>query len=370
VKENCQNSDFLLRAKAFVAVALVGVGITAGSALSESVNNNNIPSYKTNSIEGSFSIDTVDDEYIKETLKLVKDMKYPIPVERIRNCLEAWRIREYGEYAQELRSLGLELESFVECGAKIHYAYEKSTWLSTSSSDNFQNYISLSEIDKQLLAGEKETNLKKRAKIMKNFLLDDEGNPVMLVVSATDSIGVDAIKKYFKKADQKYKKNGVENFYSGIVDSGACVYFTAKLQPKKDAAACLLDEWGVINHNINKEDTKRVKDFTNQFCRNAPVESQGVGFCQSAKALGLYTVFRSGDGLQTGETVKDMISGEILVATGNKDFVILGNGMFDQAKPYAQELGVSIDDPWILRQKDAVYAVYDVVGENLLKKKK
>jgi len=315
-------------------------------------------------------LDIVTPEYIKETLRLVEDMKSPLPVERMKNCLEAWRIREYGKYAQELRSLGLELESFVECGAKALYAYEKSTLLTGTSYDKFQNYILRDEIIGQLLAGEKEKNLKKREKIMKNYLLDNDGNPVIAVVSATDSIGVDKTKKGLKDAIKTMEKDGFGDVYKSIRESGASVWFTAELQPGKMSGRGLINEWGVINQNMSKKNTKGV-DISKQVMFLLPVEPIGISCFQINKAFGRDIGFGVDD-LSKGilEVAKVDMAYEIVNTFGNKKpYIDLARNFTSVTDVEEVRGNISVKNNLVQYQKELIYAVYDVVGENLLKKK-
>jgi len=290
-------------------------------------------------------IEIVTEEYKQETRDMILDLDSPLPAERILNIWQAWKIKIIDDNKNELREAGLENEYSIQCGARIHNAYNHSPGM-VDNMDKFQNYIRWDEIVASLL------------------VLDKEGNPVVLLVNMTDKM-----KEAYKNAVENLEKAGID-IYESLRESGTCVYSAMKTQ-KTGASAGLLNEWGVVNQNMSEDDAKKytVKILSNLFTKTLLVEPKGVAYYQIIKALGID--FETGykeyfERIWSCEVVKDNMAYDAIINHHLKGdvFDAMKSTYSAGAEDSAEMLGVSVDDPWIQRQEEVVLVV---LGEDLVR---
>lgn len=326
--------------------ALKGYGIKADSEVTPGPNPGPNPE-TTPSV-----LDIATPEYIKETQDMIKKFDTPLPMERIRNIIEADKIKTFGPFEEELRKGGVIDEDWVEWGAKVLFAYENIEYM-TLGMDKFTNYISRDEFIASVVAGKGE-----------NVFCDEDGKPLFLLVNFTDDM-VDGL----KAAAKKIEKSGITNLYDGWRDSGACIFYADILQPNLGKLQALFNQWGVINFNIDESSAKNAS-LTNIFARNSIVEPIGVAYSRVTRALEInYLEEIAGANWigGYGETIKDETTGKIMANLKDRDLKNFSKGMLKQAEHYASIHNLSLESDWSKRLTQLIFEVVDITGEDLIK---
>lgn len=298
--------------------------------------------------------DEVFKKYAKETGEMAMDLNTPLSeatIERAKNCLEAWRIRTFGPYEEELKGLGAKDGQWIKRGAQWLYAYDNSTWLNPENpGEKFQNYISREEIIKYVVEGKG-----------KNVFCDPDGRPLFLIVNMTDKM-----KKGIEAGLKLLVNKGVDGVYDYFYESGSCVLFAALLEPEESAGRALLNEYGVTGFNFTEDNSKKYKaiDMTHVFARKVPEEAFGIDFCQSnVAAFGIYNTSVDRETINDGEVFKKNNAGEILLSIDDDYMNKSGTGLINSAK---QDYYNSAKSDLYNRQTEMMIEMYNLAGENFL----
>lgn len=297
-------------------------------------------------------LDLVTPEYKKITLEAINDISVPLPVDRMKNELEVWRIEKYESNKEFFRNLGQKDEYWLEEGARGLDAYDNAEKM-TSGAGIFAEIFPREKFIEAIVNSQSEY-----------FLCDEDGHPGPLLVGFNDRM----LNKGLYPGIELLEKGGVIDFHKSLRDSGTCILLAAELRVGAGAGAGLYNQWGLLNLNMSEDNIKKIKDkkFPLFFATNLPPESTGISFTQITLALDLYSGFEANNpGLPNAEVVKNLIGGMII---SNVDTLssVFGEDLLGQAEYWAGNYGLSTNDNWIKRQRDIVLEVYNVVGENVL----
>lgn len=313
---------------------------------------------KMEGIEGGtvdFSSKYLSFDYTENTTK--EFMSYqtpeptPVPTERVRNVLEAWRDQIFSPYRKELKDLGAENESRIDFGSRMLYAYDYSKDMKGGNeSDKFQNYISRQEIVDYVLGGEND-----------DVLCNEAGEPRLWLVNMNDDM-----KEACKGSFSWFKKNKAPDAMDSIYNNGACVIFTTLTDPDRGPGSVLLTEFGVISPNMTPDNIKQYKNknaLMTDFARMEFVESYGIAYWQVMKFMNI----SSFDKLGNMEVVKSLIAATVSKDLGYKDLYKHFNGV---ANDFAKLYKISLKDPLIKRQLQLLADLIKPVGLNSLRDSK
>ena len=298
-------------------------------------------------------LDLVDDEYIKETREIFMDFDSSLPIERIKNCVEADRIRTLEDNKNFFRNLGVEDEYWLVVGAKGLAAYDIKIM---GDLGNFRNYVSREEFINKIVNGDK-----------KDFFCDKDGHPLFLLVNFTDKM-----KKGLKTGADKLEKGGIDNLYESWHNSGVWLLYADCLRPEPEAGLTqsLINQYGIINFNFTMDipEAKKI-NLTNTFAGNMEVETIGVENLQLYRALRLYEIGLNEHYSVLCDNVKNVTASKIMANLSN-ELKGFASGFYKEAKDGADRENVPIDGELTQRLTEATLAVYEIPGENLLEGKK
>lgn len=298
-------------------------------------------------------LNLVDDEYIRKAVAQIMDFDAPIPVEMCKNIFEAWKIKTFESYKEELEELGVTDEYWLRLGEKGLHAYDNKDGM-VLGMGNFTNYVSRDKFIDIIVSGDTES-----------VICDNDGKPVLLLINFTEKMN-----ECFRAAIKKLEKSGAKNIYSSWRDSGACIFYADELQPGGGSARGLLNKWGIVNFNMCEDNTKNVatKGLANQFAKVSFVEPIGVSYLQRIQALGMnYLDGINGPSLAGYcEIIKDWSTYKLM--SGLKgELKNYTEEMLAQAEYYAGVYSLSIDSDLSKRQIQLIFETTELPAEDLLK---
>jgi hypothetical protein len=289
-------------------------------------------------------LDIVTEEYKQETLDMILDLDSPLPVERIKNIIEADEIRKFGPYEEKLREEGAIDESRIWFGAREWYVYDSSMVV--------RKYITLDRIKDYALGGE-----------ANDVFCDDNGNPLFRKLNMNE--------KASKACDNGIKlirDAGVTNIYEAIRDSGMCV---CAINVTPLGGASLVDDCGAVYPYMGEVELGLPdKNLSYLFAKIFIDEPTYVRYFQTMEALGFDSTMGMFEFVDNGEVVKSNMGYDLVSLLDGKLFTTLVGTFSAEARNYAQKLGVSVDDPMIKRQEDVLYETSEILGEDLIRKNK
>lgn len=298
----------------------------------------------------------ITDEYKEEVVAEIMDFRgsepTPIPTEKVKNILEAWKEETFGPYRQELKELGAEDKDRINFGAKMLYAWDNSKGLAgwDDGKEKFQNHLSREEIIEFVLTGENE-----------DVFCDENGKPMVWQIIA-DKKAEPRVRRAFKASLDWYTDNGAPDALESMCNNGFCIFFAAVNNPERGPGSFLLTEHGIISPNMDSGNIKILKDkgLRDVLTRGLMVESYGVAYYQIVKSLGL-----SGfDPLGNCEVIKSLMAAYVAESMSNfdKEYVVYAEEFSGEAKTFANSFGLSLDYPWIPRQLELMADLIDPIG--------
>lgn len=289
-------------------------------------------------------LDLVTNQYIEETRDIVLDFNAPMPVERVKNCYKAWKIRTFEEYRNYYREKGEKDEYWLSVGAKGRYAFANAEYMTQEG--YFIKYVSIEAFDNDVLSHNTE-----------HFFCDDKGRPLSYKVNFTDKIN-----KGLAAGVDKLIKGGFDNFYTVWRDSEVAILYAGELDPTSKAAKALVSQFGVVGFNMTENNLVKAK-LDNIFAINLGEYVSVINF-HLMKSLGLNEVEGiTGDKLSGyNDSIKHYIHANVLMGLKGdlKDF---GSDYLVGAKERADIYGLSMTSDIYNRLVELTLTVIEVPVE-------
>lgn len=336
--------NITLRISAIVIIATIILGFSGGIGLAD-----------TAAVSHEALPEVVTEEYIDETIEMIKDVNMTLPIERINYVFNDWKEKSYGPYRNELRELGAENADRINFGAKMLYTYDYMGRLYINHAKlTLENYLPREVILDYVLTGENE-----------DVFYDPEGRPLFWQVNMTYKM-----KETVKEACSLLSVI-VENFYDYLFDGGMCVLMTEMFDEDRSQSigqAVLYIE-GIIIINITEESIadRTIQEMTNAMARTILMESLGINYGQLiVRALDIYH-YSSGEITTYLELFKDFTCGGILRSGKDIDgLAIYSYGSIIYGQRYIDEVNGDVNREWVKREKEMMLAVLDLKGDSLI----